>query len=96
MVIEIATFRLVDDADEAAFITADERAQREFAYQQRGIVRRTTARGPAGEWLVLTMWDSAEDAQDAAMAFGDHPATQDFRRLVDPASIATHRYSTLN
>ena len=63
--IEHRTFRLVDGADEPAFIAADERFQQEVAYHQPGIARRTLARGADGEWLVETLWWTVEQA-DAA------------------------------
>ena len=58
-VIETMTFRLVEGADESAFLLVDKRLQTEFAYQQPGLVRRTTARGvdaQAGEWVVIDLW----------------------------------------
>ena len=90
------TFRLADDADERDFLEADARVQTDFAYQQRGMVRRTTARGPDGEWLVVAMWESDDDAENAALAFADHPATHDFRRIVDESSYTARRYTTLD
>ena len=95
--IEIQRFRLVDDAtDEAAFLAADRQVQIEFAYQQPGMVRRTTARGADGEWLVVTMWASAEDADAATSRAGSHAAVAAFRALVDGASLSTDRYTTLD
>jgi hypothetical protein len=72
-VIELTTFRLRDGVDEAAFVAADAAAQTGFFYQQPGLVRRTTARG-ADDWLVVTWWGSAEDA-DAATRALDDPST---------------------
>ncbi len=42
-VIETMMFRLVDGADEGAFLAVDKRLQTEFAYQQPGLLRRTTS-----------------------------------------------------
>ena len=39
-VIEITTFRLADDVDEAAFLEADERVRTGFLYRQPGLVQR--------------------------------------------------------
>jgi hypothetical protein len=68
-VIEIMRFRLAPGRDEAEFIAADRRLQQEFAYQQPGLVRRTTARGADGDWVVIDLWRSAADA-DACAAGG--------------------------
>jgi hypothetical protein len=96
LIIETITFRLADGASESEFLEADARVQIDFAYQQRGMMRRTTARGPDGEWLVVAMWDSDDDAENAAISFADHPATQDFRRIVDQSSYTARRYTTLD
>jgi hypothetical protein len=63
--------------------------QTELVPNLAGFVRRTTARGENGEWLVVTLWSSAAEA-DAA------PAATDFMALVDPASVSLQRYATLD
>jgi len=96
MVIEVATFRLAPDADEAAFLEADRRVQTEVMATLGGFRRRTTARGAPGEWLVLVLWSSSSDADAAAGRVGDHPAMRDFTALVDAASVSLRRYTTLD
>lgn len=86
MLLETTTFRLAAGVDEVAFLAADEALQEELS-PWPGFVRRTTARGDAGEWLVLSMWGTVADA-DAA----PQPVPAD---LVDPASVRTARWSTL-
>jgi hypothetical protein len=86
VLLETTTFRLAAGVDEDAFLAADEALQEELS-PRPGFLRRTTARGEAGEWLVLTMWGSAGDA-DAAPRPVPEP-------LVDPASVRTGRFSTL-
>lgn len=97
-VIETMRFRLVAGADEAAFLTADARLQTEFAYQQPGLLRRTTARGEgaqAGEWLVIDLWASAEEADACAARWDADPAAQAFMAFVDRASVDVRRYRDL-
>ncbi len=96
MLIEITTFRLVDGADETAFLKADERVQTEFVPNLPGFVRRTTARRPDGEWLVFVLWGSEQDAESAEKLSLDHPATQAFNRFVDATTVQLNRYTTLN
>ncbi|HEV2370370.1 MAG TPA: hypothetical protein VGR90_10880 [Acidimicrobiales bacterium] len=91
--IEILEFKLVEGADEAAFIVADKRVQAEFAYQQPGLVRRTTARGSDGTWLVIDLWRSPEDADEADGRWGDHPAAKVFMSLVDRSTMRSKRFS---
>jgi hypothetical protein len=87
VLLETTTFRLADGVDEAAFLAADEALQADLS-PRRGFVRRTTARGEAGEWLVLTMWWSAQVADEAPPAVPSD--------LVDPASVRRARFSTLD
>jgi hypothetical protein len=98
-VIETMTFRLVHGADVAAFLNADKRLQSEFAYQQPGLVRRTTACGEgssAGEWIVIDLWQSAEAADDAAARWDDDETAMAFMALVDPSSVRVRRYTDLD
>jgi hypothetical protein len=92
-VIEIATFRLAGDDD--SFLAADHRMQTKFAYQQPGCVRRTTARGNDGEWLVMTMWSDDAAAQAAAAAAEQHPVAVAFWTTVVPDSVTRQRFTTL-
>jgi hypothetical protein len=94
-VIEIMRFRLAPDTREAAFLAADRRVQEEFAYHQPGLLRRTTARGPDGGWIVIDLWRSAADA-DACDARWEHDGvTQAFMALLDRSSVSTERYQEL-
>ena len=97
--IETMTFRLVDGADEAAFLAVDKRLQQEFAYQQRGLVRRTTARGiddRAGEWIVIDLWRRADDADACADPWESDPLAQEFMAFVDRATLEVRRYADLD
>ncbi|HEX3425412.1 MAG TPA: hypothetical protein VHT30_04725 [Acidimicrobiales bacterium] len=93
--IEILHFRLAADADEAAFLGADRRVQTEFAYQQPGLLRRTTARGGDGEWIVIDLWRSVADADACDAVWGRDPTTARFMSFLDPASVRTERYQPL-
>jgi hypothetical protein len=94
--IEIMRFRLAPGADEEAFTAADSRVQSDFAYRQPGLLRRTTARGPDGSWIVIDLWRSAADADAADARWGRDPATAAFMGFVDAASVGTERYDTLD
>jgi hypothetical protein len=95
-VIETMTFRLVGSADEAEFLAADKRLQTDFAYQQPGLVRRTTARGNDGGWIVVDLWASDGDADACAARWDGDPIAQAFMALVDRASVDVRRYTTLD
>lgn len=91
-VIEIATFTLAKD--EESFLAADDVMQTDFAYQQPGCVRRTTARGDDGEWVVLTMWADDAAAAAAEAAEGDAVAVA-FWATVAPDSVTRRRFTML-
>jgi hypothetical protein len=94
-VIETMTFRLNDGADEAAFTAVDKRLQTDFAYQQPGLVRRTTARGTesrSGEWIVVDLWRSAEDADACAARWDTDTLVQELLAFVDASTIDVRRY----
>jgi hypothetical protein len=97
-VIETMTFRLAGGADDAAFLAVDKRLQSEFAYQQPGLLRRTTARGAgdrAGEWIVIDLWRSVEDADRCAARWEDDPLAQELMSFVDRSTLDVRRYSDL-
>ena len=96
MVIEIATFRLAADFDESTFLEADQRVQLEFMHRQPGFMRRTTARGSGGEWLVVVLWGSPSDAVAAAEAAESHPAVTAFASMVDGSTHVVKRYAALD
>lgn len=94
MIIEHRTFRLATGSDEAAFLAADRGIQTEVAPFQHGFIRRTTARGADGRWLVEVLWSSDVDA--IAGAEVDGPAVEALRVCVDPASVEVVRWTTLD
>ena len=94
--IEIMSFRLASGADEDAFLKADARVQMEFAYQQPGLLRRTTARSAGGQWIVIDLWRSEADADACSARWRDDPVVGEFLSFVDQASIATERYTELD
>jgi heme-degrading monooxygenase HmoA len=92
-VIEILRFRLLEGAEEAAFLVADDRVQTEFAYQQPGLLRRTVARSADGEWVVVDIWDSAEAADAGEAEWAKDAATAELMSFVDGTSVVSTRYS---
>lgn len=87
--IENQTFRLAAGVDAAAFVAEDARVQQELAYQQDGILRRTTAVSADGEWLVTTIWASAAHADAAA------PVLDALAAHIDAPTLRTTRYDEL-
>ena len=62
-VLEVETFTLVDGCDAATFRTLDE-AMQEWCYLNRpGLARRTTARADDNTYVVITLFETAEQSQ---------------------------------
>jgi heme-degrading monooxygenase HmoA len=94
-IVEISTFRLAAGSDEPAFLAADKRVQTELVPNRPGFLRRTTARR-GDEWVVVTLWASDEAAAAATQASGGHPAWTEFTGLLEPGSLTTNRFETLD
>ena len=94
-VLEICTFTLAASADADAMRAADARMQTDFAYQQPGLFRRTTARDGDGRWCVVTLWVSYDDAAAADSASRTDAVAQAFWSLVDAESVSVQRYNLL-
>ncbi len=94
--IELTSFRLLRGADVTGFEAADAKLQTQFAYQQPGLVRRTTAKGTDGGWVVITLWRSPQDADAPTADEGQEAVVEEFMSYVDPATVRSDRYSTLD
>jgi hypothetical protein len=92
-VVEVTAFTL--SGDEQAFRVVDARMQTDFAYQQAGLLRRTTARGDDGQWLVLTMWSDDASADVAARNALDDDVAREFASYAKPKSMRTKRFTLL-
>lgn len=91
--IEILRFRLAAETAEEDFTRADKALQEDFAYQQPGLLRRTTAKADDGTWIVIDLWRSASDADACEARWASDPVAQEFMRHVDPDSVTTERYT---
>lgn len=89
------TFRLRPGSDEAAFLAVDKRLQTDFAYQQPGLLRRTTAYSSDGQWLVIDLWASAADADACAVRWESDRIATEFMSFVDRATVTVTRYDLL-
>jgi hypothetical protein len=46
--------------------------------------------------VVVALWDTEQDAETSMQLWRDHPVTQGFMSLVDPASFLVRRYAALD
>lgn len=94
--IELQVFRLAQDADDAAFLACEKRFQADFAYQQPGLLRRTTARGSGREFAVIQLWSSEQAADEAHSREAANPLAQEWTSFVDPATLRSARWTELD
>src|SRR6266567_2744705 len=90
--IETTTLRLADGIDDATFLAADEKVRTDFLYQQPGLIRATTARGDDGQWIVVVLWASDDEAAAAELAAQTDPGNGELMALVDATSVKRKRY----
>jgi hypothetical protein len=95
-VIEVTTFRLRAGVEETDFFTLDKAVQEEFIAAHPGFLRRTTARGNDGRWLVVTLWTGETEADHSATLAVDDPVVGAFMAALDPTSVESARYRTLD
>jgi hypothetical protein len=95
-VIETTTFRLAEGVADAAFLEADEQVRTGFLYKQPGLMRATTARGDDGEWVVVVLWASDDDANTAESQARTDPATSALMALVHARTVDRRRYHTFD
>jgi hypothetical protein len=95
-VIEILTFRLASGVDVAAFTALDARVQTEVAYQQPGLLRRTTGRNGEGRWLILQVWASAEAAAAGRVALDESVVGAGLDALIDADSVHVERFEGID
>ena len=95
MIVELLTFRLRPEVSEDEVRAREARVYEEFAMQQPGIIRRTTARSVDGEWLVVQLWGDLAAAEAADRVAGAHPAVAALHELADPSSLSSRRYEDL-
>ena len=88
-------FRLLPGIGNDEFLAADHRLQTEFAYQQPGLLRRTTAHDQDGDWLVIDHWRAAADADACAQRWEHDTIAQGFMNLVERKSVRVQRFWTV-
>jgi hypothetical protein len=93
-VIEITRFRPRPGVKEADLQRADKSVQEDFAYQQPGLLRRTTAKSGQG-WVVIALWRSHADADAASARWENDPVAQGFVELIERDSVRSERYDEL-
>jgi hypothetical protein len=93
MIVEVSRFRLVDGADERAFLDAAEETQAGFLGRQDGFAGRDLLRADDGSWMDVVRFESMEAALAAFQGFAEHPAAKTFEAMLEPSSISMTHWS---
>ena len=83
---EIVTFRLIEGADEAEFITAAE-GMMSFLQSTGAFESRTLSKDADGLWTDHLRWTSRDAAKTAATEMMQQPEAGPFMALIDPDSV---------
>jgi heme-degrading monooxygenase HmoA len=94
-IVEVTTFRLAEGVSDASFLALDKRIQTELVPNQPGFQRRTTARH-GEDWLVVTLWASADAAAGFQRAVAGDPLQDELMRAVETGTLHLTRYTTLD
>jgi hypothetical protein len=95
MIYEIAEFELNNGVSVEEFLEIDARFQEEFAYQIPGLLRRTTARGETGTWIVINLWDNADSANGARNVTAGRDALEKMHQVINFDTHKVARYTML-
>ncbi|ONI84652.1 hypothetical protein ALI22I_29375 [Saccharothrix sp. ALI-22-I] len=95
-VVENIRFRLIDGVTEADFRERDKKVHFEYMAQQPGFVSRWSSVSAEGEWFVVVLWATPEDAQATINGFFGAPETQEFLAAVDKTTVAAGSYTLVN
>jgi len=95
-VIEILTFRLASGVEGTAFMALDARIHTEVAYQQPGLLRRTSGRSSDGRWLVLQVWTTSDAASAGRRALDESKLGAALEAMIDADSIHAERFEGLD
>lgn len=94
-VVEVTTFRLAEGVSDESFLALDKRLQTELVPNRSGFLRRTTARH-GGDWLVVTLWWSEDDAAAFSRETENDPLQVEFARTIEAGTLHSTRYETLD
>ena len=94
-IVEVTTFRLAEGMSEEQFLELDKRFQTELVPNRAGFLRRTTARH-GGEWCVVTLWWSEDDAAAFARDSARDPLRAEFDAALEVGTVHSTRYTTLD
>ena len=89
--IEFVSFNLKEGASVPDFILASDKMNTEFLMARKGYISRQLI--ISGElWADYVLWETMEDALDAAEAFGEHDADRAYMSFLDMESIDMHHF----
>ena len=86
LTVELVTFKLIEGADEAAFLAAADAVMADIR-RLPGYVNRELLKSDDGQWIDVVHWRSRDAALAAAELFNTLPSAQAFGAFLDFDSI---------
>ncbi len=90
MVLEIATFHLIDNVKETDFLNEHKKVHETWVIIQPGYVSRVTTKSDVGEWKDVITWESMEHAHNASKNIMSSPEVGPWMKMIDPKSISMY------
>ncbi len=95
-VIQIATYKTKKGVKPEEFIRLDSMIERTDTRKQPGYISKESGIDQQGNWLVVVTWDNIAHATTAQEKFMHSPATADFLKMIDTASINVKTFTVKN
>ena len=86
-VVEIVTFKLLENTDHEQLIEASKQSQKFIANLPGFQYRSTSYNSETDTWTDIVYWDSLESAKAASEKFDSSPDCQPLMALIDPQSV---------
>ena len=91
-IVEFVSFNLKKGVSVPDFLLVSEKMNHEFLAARKGYIsRKLLVDGDV--WADLGLWETMEDAQSAANAFGENDAGCEYMTLLDEESVVFHDFS---
>jgi hypothetical protein len=90
--VEFVSFNLKKGASVPDFLLASEKMNSGFLFTRKGYISRKLL--VDGEmWADWVLWETMEDALNAAKAFGEHDVDREYMSFIDEKSVDMRHFS---
>ncbi len=91
-IMEVTTFNINSDSNQAAFAKRDARVGDNFTSKQPGFIKRQSGIDEKGNYVVVVYWKSMADADASMNKFMSDPSVADYAQMIDGPTMKMSRY----